>query len=81
MDHHPITEFRCLGMRTMQDGYRKPCSRRLLDHALALGSVVEIKCDICNAKYVLAMTTNGLLVAERRFVSYTPIPEAVTGNT
>ena len=74
MFNQPLMVFRC--DRPRESG--RPCNTRLLDQAMAPGSVVEVKCE-CNRKYVLVMTTMGLLVAERRNVTYTPVPEAVTG--
>lgn len=81
---HPVidlylTEIHCRGTRGTNGGHPRPCTRRLFDCALPLGSVVEVKCDICNAKYAVAMTTMGLLVADRRFVTYTRVAEAMSG--
>jgi uncharacterized Zn-finger protein len=74
-----LTEIHCRGTRGAGNGNPRPCTRRLADCALELGSVIEVKCDICNAKYAVAMTTMGLLVAERRFVTYTRVAEASSG--
>jgi len=54
------------------------CHHRFFDHALALGSVIDIKCK-CNRKYYVVMTTLGVMVAEKKNVTYTPNLEAVTG--
>ena len=55
------------------------CKTRLFDHAMTLGSVIEAKCE-CNRTYVLMMTTLGLIVAEKKNLTYTPIPDAHLGT-
>jgi hypothetical protein len=56
----PMIQFRCPIPN---------CNTRLFDQALALGSVVEVKCK-CNAILTIVQTTTGLLVALSEHVTY-----------